>query len=95
MAPLKLGKLPDRTLARFTFSSWPELTLALEEYAEAYRQTYGQAEPVADLIPYMLEAFLKSDRAFLAARGGAARPQPPDGADGRRAASSPPHNPAA
>jgi hypothetical protein len=95
MAPLKLGKLPDRTLARFTFSSWPELTLALEEYAEAYRQTYGQAEPVADLIPYMLEAFLKSDRAFLAARGGAARPQPPEGGVGRRPTSPSSHIPEA
>jgi hypothetical protein len=76
MVALKLGKLPDRTIVKYTVTSWPELTLWLEEYAEFYRQAYGQAEPVADLIPYMLEAFLKSDRGFLAARAGNLRPPP-------------------
>ncbi|WP_312844739.1 DUF2274 domain-containing protein [Sphingomonas koreensis] len=33
--------------------------------------TYGVAEPVAELVPAMLQAFLESDRAFM--RGQAAR----------------------
>lgn len=33
-----------------------------------YRATYGESETVAELIPFMLEAFLDSDRAFAKAR---------------------------
>jgi len=32
--------------------------------AAAYEHTYGVAEPLAELIPAMLAAFLDSDRAF-------------------------------
>jgi hypothetical protein len=35
--------------------------------AEIYRAAYGEAEAVAELIPFMLEAFLESDRAFAKA----------------------------
>jgi hypothetical protein len=65
MPDLKIGRLPDRTLVKYTFSAWPELSVAIEQYAEAYRQTYGQAEPVAELLPFMVEGFLKSDRTYL------------------------------
>ncbi|MCA1936917.1 MAG: DUF2274 domain-containing protein [Asticcacaulis sp.] len=33
-----------------------------------YAAAYGATEPVVDLIPYMLEAFLQSDKGFK--RGG-------------------------
>ena len=46
----------------------PELNRALGDYAEAYEAAYGQAEPVAELIPAMLSAFLESDREFARAR---------------------------
>ncbi|WP_136661413.1 DUF2274 domain-containing protein, partial [Nitratireductor sp. XY-223] len=36
--------------------------------AALYRATYGETESVADLIPFMLEAFLDSDRTFAKAR---------------------------
>jgi hypothetical protein len=36
--------------------------------AEIYRATYGEAELVAKLIPFMLDAFLESDRGFAKAR---------------------------
>ncbi|TGV31988.1 DUF2274 domain-containing protein, partial [bacterium M00.F.Ca.ET.168.01.1.1] len=36
--------------------------------AALYRQTYGQSETVAELIPFMLAAFLEGDRAFARAR---------------------------
>ncbi len=68
MADLKLGKLPDRTPIKLTIVVTPDLNDALGEYAEAYRIAYGQLEQVSDLIPYMLKAFLDSDRGFAKRR---------------------------
>lgn len=68
MANLKLGKLPDRTPVKINISVGAELNQALRDYATLYRATYGEAESVAELIPFMLEAFLDSDRAFAKAR---------------------------
>lgn len=68
MANLKLGKLPDRTPAKITITVGADLNQALRDYAILYRATYGEAESVAELIPFMLEAFLDSDRAFAKAR---------------------------
>ena len=64
MADLKLAKLPDRTPVKLTIHVSPELNQALGEYAELYRQTYGAAEPVAELVPAILASFLESDRGF-------------------------------
>ena len=68
MADLKLPRLPDRTPVRLTISFMPDLHAALVEYAAAYREAYGKEEPVSDLVPAMLEAFLASDRAFVRSR---------------------------
>lgn len=68
MPDLKLSKLPDRKLVKITITVAPELNAALQAYAELYRETYGEAEPVAELIPYMLESFLAADRGFTRAR---------------------------
>ena len=68
MTNLKLGKLPDRTSAKITITVNADLNQALRDYATLYRATYGEAESVAELIPFMLEAFLDSDRAFAKAR---------------------------
>jgi len=68
MPDLKLSKLPDRTPVKITITVAPELNAALQAYAEVYRETYGEAEPVATLIPYMLESFLAADRGFTKAR---------------------------
>ncbi len=68
MPDLKLAKLPDRTPVKITFKAGAELNKSLEAYAAFYRDTYGQEEPIPELIPYMLEAFLKSDSAFNKAR---------------------------
>jgi len=65
---LKLGKLPDRTPVKITFAASPELDQALQDYAAIYRAAYGQAEAVAELVPFMLEAFLDGDRGFAKAR---------------------------
>jgi hypothetical protein len=68
MPELKLAKLPDRTPVRITITVSPELNQALREYAGLYRATYGQAESVAELIPFMLVSFLDSDKGFAKAR---------------------------
>lgn len=69
MVELKLPKLPDRTPVKLTISVMPELLRRLQEYAGAYTEAYGQEEPVTELIPAMLAAFLDGDRGF-ARRGG-------------------------
>lgn len=69
MPDLKLPKLPDRTPVKLSITITPELVAALNAYAAAYREAYGQEEPVADLIPAMLACFLESDRAFSRGRG--------------------------
>jgi hypothetical protein len=68
MLELKLGKLPDRMPIKIAIMVSPDLNQALREYAAIYRTTYGEAESVSDLIPFMLGAFLESDRAFAKAR---------------------------
>lgn len=65
---LKLAKLPDRTPAKITITVGAELNQALCDYQKAYEAIYGVSEKVADLIPFILEAFLESDRAFSKAR---------------------------
>lgn len=68
MADLKLAKLPDRTPVKLTITVTPELHQALSDYAAIYNESYGQAEPLAELVPHMLAAFLASDRGFAKAR---------------------------
>ncbi|MET3591824.1 hypothetical protein ABID26_001208 [Mesorhizobium shonense] len=68
MANLKLGKLPDRTPSKITITVSADLSQALNDYAALYRQTYGESETVAELIPFILSEFLESDRAFAKAR---------------------------
>lgn len=61
---MKLAKLPDRSPVRLTFQASPEQNLALQDYAEFYRSTYGETATVADLVPFMLDEFMDGDRAF-------------------------------
>lgn len=68
MADLKLARLPDRTAIKLTVNILPELHARLDAYAALYAETYGAAEPVAELVPAMLSAFLDSDRTFARAR---------------------------
>ena len=65
---LRLDRLPDRTPVRMTVSVDPDLASALADYAEIYRQTYGEAEKPETLIPAMLDSFLASDAGFKRAR---------------------------
>ena len=64
MTNLKLGKLPDRETTKITFTASAELNKLLTTYASAYEAEYGLRESITDLIPHMLEAFIKADRGF-------------------------------
>lgn len=69
MNGIRLPKLPDRTPVKLSITILPELHQRLRDYAAAYAQHYGIEEPVAELIPAMLAAFLDSDREFARWRG--------------------------
>lgn len=68
MAQLRLAKLPDRTPVKLSITVAPDLHRALVDYAAAYEEEYGQAEPVTELIPAILASFLESDRGFARKR---------------------------
>ena len=70
MAGLRLARLPDRTPVKITIAVSPDLNRGLADYAELYREAYGEAETVSDLIPAMLASFLESDKAFARRRRG-------------------------
>ena len=66
---LRLSKLPDRTPVKISITVSPGLNTALQDYCEVYRRVYpGQKESVADLIPFMLDAFMNADPGFKRAR---------------------------
>lgn len=68
MADIKLARLPDRVPIKVTIAIAPGLHRDLADYAAVYKAAYGEEQPVAELIPYMLAAFLTSDRGFSRAR---------------------------
>lgn len=68
MTGLKLGPLPDRVSSKLTITLSPDMKKALDDYATLYERSYGTEERVADLVPYMLEAFLKADHSFRQGR---------------------------
>jgi hypothetical protein len=70
VADLKLPRLPDRRPVKLTISILPHLHQAIVEYAVLYSQAYGREEPITELIPAMLEAFLEGDRVFAKSRNG-------------------------
>jgi len=51
MPDIKLAKLRDRKPVRITISVLPDLNQALTDYAAMYSETYGEAEPVEELLP--------------------------------------------
>jgi len=64
MADIKLARLPDRSPIKIAIVVMPDLNDRLAAYAGVYAETYGSEEPVAELIPAILAAFLDSDRGF-------------------------------
>jgi hypothetical protein len=68
MTGLKLGQLPDRVPVKIAITVQPELKKGPDDYAVLYARTYGNEEQIAELIPYMLEAFPKADSGFRKGR---------------------------
>jgi hypothetical protein len=68
MSDMRLPKLADRTPVKITIAVSPDLNQGLSDYAVLYQETYGQAEPVQELIPAMLASFLDADKAFARRR---------------------------
>jgi hypothetical protein len=68
MSDLRLPKLPDRNPVKIAIAVPPDLHQALVDYAELYRETYGQQEPIHELVPAMLASFLDADKAFARRR---------------------------
>lgn len=64
MPDLKLPRLPDRTSVKHTIVVMPSLEQKLRDYAALYRQTYGESETIETLVPFMLEAFIETDKEF-------------------------------
>ena len=64
MKKLRLDKLPDRIPVKMMVTLPPELAVRLRRYADLYAEIYGVREEPADLVPYMLDAFLRTDSAF-------------------------------
>jgi hypothetical protein len=65
---LKLAQLPDRIPVKLTITLQPDLKRALDDYATMYSRTYGADESVTELVPFMLESFLKADAGFKKGR---------------------------
>jgi hypothetical protein len=65
---LKLQPLPDRVPVKLTITLPPDLKRAHDDYAALYARSYGTEEPVAELVPFMLESFLKADAGFRKGR---------------------------
>lgn len=59
---------------KIAFSAWPDLNQAPADDATFYEQTCGETEAVAELVPFMLDSFLKRDRAFATFRKKLASP---------------------
>lgn len=68
MSSLKLAKLPNRTPVKVTISLLPDLHQRLQDYASAYAEVYGVEEPISELMPAMIAAFLDADRGFARGR---------------------------
>lgn len=65
---LKLGPLPKVTPVKLTITLHAELKATLDRYAEVHSASTGETNDVERLIPYMLESFVSSDRAFRRAK---------------------------
>jgi hypothetical protein len=77
MPELKLARIPDRTPVKLTITMMPDLHQALIDYARIYAETYGREEPIAELIPAILVAFLESDRGYTRTRAAQRREKTP------------------
>jgi hypothetical protein len=82
VADLKLGPLPKQSTVKVTIVLPELLKEELDAYAAEHSKLYEPVETAA-LIPHMLEAFLRTDRAWCSRRK-----QMEQGQTGRRRVSS-------
>lgn len=68
MPSIRLPRLPNRNPVKIAIHLPPDLARALDDYVEFYARSYAATEPLSQLIPAMLQAFLDSDRAFTQSR---------------------------
>jgi hypothetical protein len=78
MADLKLGPLPNQKTVRVTMMLPEPLKEELDAYAAEHSRLYGPVETAA-LIPHMLEAFLRTDRAWCSRRKQTGESKPVNG----------------
>jgi hypothetical protein len=78
MADLKLGPLPNQKIVRVTIMLPEPLKDELDAYAVEHSRLYEPVETAA-LIPHMLEAFMRSDRAWRSGRKQTGRSKPVNG----------------
>jgi hypothetical protein len=67
VADLKLGPLPKQSTVKVAIELPELLKEELDAYAAEHSKLYGPVETKA-LIPHMLEAFLRADRAWCSRR---------------------------
>jgi hypothetical protein len=68
VADLKLGPLPKQSTVKVTIELQEPLKEELDVYAAEHGRLYSQPTKTAVLIPHMLEAFLRADRAWCSRR---------------------------
>jgi hypothetical protein len=78
MADLKLGPLPNQKMARISVMLPELLKEELDAYAAEHSRLYEPVETAA-LIPHMLEAFLRADRAWCRRRKQTGKSKPANG----------------
>jgi hypothetical protein len=67
-AKLRLGPVPKAQQIKITITVTAELKELLDRYADVHSQSTGDRNEIERLIPFMLEWFVSSDRAFRRAK---------------------------
>jgi hypothetical protein len=68
VADLKLGPLPKQRTVRLPVVLSEPLKEELDAYAAEHSRLYDQPVETAELIPHILETFLRTDRAWCSLR---------------------------
>jgi hypothetical protein len=84
VADLKLGPLPKHSTVKVTIVLAELLKEELDAYAAEHGKLHGKPVETAELIPHMLEAFLRADRAWCRLRKQRGRGQNDQRRDRRR-----------
>jgi hypothetical protein len=61
---LRLGPLPNTTVVKLSITISAVVKERLEQYAKAHSEVWGEEVSPTELIPHILETFLRGDRGF-------------------------------